>query len=99
MLRSWVIGLGVAVLVLTLVLWAGGHRVGALAPLMVWAAILVGGVVFERAAYKPELSHPPGAGWVRTEEKSVDAQGLVTVWFNQATGERAYVRSRAGGPD
>jgi hypothetical protein len=88
--------LGVALLILALLLWASGCRVGALVPLMIWGTILVGAVVFERTADKPELNHPPGPGWVRTEERSVDAQGLVTVWFNPATGERAYVRSRAG---
>jgi hypothetical protein len=96
MLRRSLIGLSAAFLVLALVLWTSGYRVAALVPPMIWGTILLAGLVFERATYKRELIRPPGPGWVRTEEKSVDARGVVTVWFNPATGERAYVRAGAG---
>jgi hypothetical protein len=40
------------------------------------------------------LSHPPGPGWEPTGERDRQAEGMVDVWFNPATGERAYVKSR-----
>jgi hypothetical protein len=98
MLRRWVMGFGILLLGLAVLLWLTGCRGGAVAPLFVWGIILAGGIAIERFAYKPELDRPPGPGWVRTEEKSVDARGVVTVWFNPATGERAYVRAPAEGP-
>ena len=64
-----------------------------MAALLAWGIILAGGLAIERFRYKPELERPPGPGFVRTDEKTVDENGVVTVWFNPATGERAYVRS------
>jgi hypothetical protein len=91
-LRGWVIGAGVACLVLAVTLLVSGARACALIPLVVWGVILAGGVVFERFRYKPDLSAPPGAGWERTAEISADERGTVRVWFNPQTGERAYVK-------
>lgn len=95
MLRQWVIGAGLALLALAVLLWLGGHRAGSVIPLLLWGAILAGGVYFERYRYKPELDRPPGPGWEATGERSTDAEGIVTVWYNKATGERAYVRDGA----
>jgi hypothetical protein len=94
-LRRVVLGLGIALLLLAALLFAMGHRHGGVAAVLAWGIILAGGIVFERFRYKPDLDRPPGPGWVRTEEKTVDERGEVTVWFNPSTGERAYVR--AGG--
>jgi hypothetical protein len=93
-LRGWVIGAGMACLALGLVLLLSGARAGGIAALIMWGVILAGGVAFERFRYKPELREPPGAGWERTEEISVDARGTVRVWFNPATGERVYVKEK-----
>ena len=96
MLRHWVIGVGIGLLLLAAALLLTGHRDGGFSALAIWGVILAGGVYCERYVYKPDLSRPPGAGWVRTEEKTVDADGVVTVWFNPTTGERAYIRQPAG---
>jgi hypothetical protein len=93
MLRRAVIGVGIAFLALAALLFVSGHRHGGVGALLVWGIILAGGVAFERFQYKPDLDHPPGPEWVRTDEKSVDERGTVVVWFNPATGERAYVRT------
>jgi hypothetical protein len=79
-------------LTLAVWLWVTGHRVGSVAPLVVWGAILAGGVYFENYRYKAELDRPPGPDWVATGERSTDANGVVAVWYHPATGERAYVR-------
>ncbi len=92
MLRRAVMTLGVALLVLAVLLFLLGHRHGGVGALLVWGIVLAGGIAFERFRYKPELDSPPGPDWVRTEEKTVDERGVVVVWFNPATGERAYVR-------
>jgi hypothetical protein len=94
MLRRWVIGTGLALLALAVFLWLSGHRLCSVAPLLIWGAILAGSVVFERYRYKPELDRPPGPDWVPTGERSTDAKGIVSVWYQPATGERAYVREK-----
>jgi hypothetical protein len=95
MLRRAVMAVGVALLVLAALLFMLGHRHGGVVALVIWGVTLAGGIAFERFRYKPELDSPPGPDWVRTEEKTVDERGVVVVWFNPATGERAYVRARA----
>ena len=75
------------------------HRQTGGFPLTFAAAVLAVGIVAERSRYKPELDRPPGkppgAGWQRTSETTVDEDGrIITVWFNPATGERAYVKSK-----
>ncbi len=66
-----------------------GAWIGVVDGLIVLAALF-----FERSGYKAELSHPPGPGWEPTGERDRQAEGMVDVWFNPATGERAYVKSR-----
>jgi hypothetical protein len=95
MLRRVVLWFGLAILALAALLIISGHRHGGVGALLVWGIILAGGIAFERFRYKPDLDRPPGPGFIRTDEKTVDERGVVTVWFNPTTGERAYVR--AGG--
>lgn len=61
-----------------------------------WAAVCLIGLVFERVKYKAILDAPPGDGWAATQERFVDSRTgrEVTVWYEAATGKRAYV----GGP-
>ena len=70
------------------VLWLGA----VLLPLIVWA-------IFRKGGYKRQpLDAPPGPGWVRTEERFADPSSGETleVWFDPQSGERVYVRARAG---
>ena len=94
MLRRIVLGIGLAMLGAAALLLLSGRGQGGVGGLIVTGALLAGGVAFERFRYKQELDRPPGPGWTRTEEQMVDEEGVVTVWFNPATGERAYVRGK-----
>lgn len=90
----------------TLIVLAGVGLVGAVASMIngfpgafawaVWAVICLVGLVFERVSYKAILDTPPGDGWAATAERFVDSRTgrEVTVWYQAATGKRAYV----GGP-
>jgi hypothetical protein len=59
----------------------------------VWAAIALIALIFERTRYKAILEEPPGEGWSATGEKFIDSRSgrEVTVWYEAATGKRAYV--------
>jgi hypothetical protein len=61
--------------------------------LLIWGAILLGAVVYERFRYKPLEPNRPGPGWERTSERFVDAESgkTVTVYLEPKTGERQYV--------
>ena len=62
----------------------------------VFAALLLIGVLFERLSYKKLVDAPPsGPGWRPTEERFADptSGALVTVYHNDRTGERRYVRT------
>ena len=99
MLRRLVFALGVC---LVLAGWFVLVRVGSPGGwwLVVNGLVIMLGLAFERVRYKQELTAPPaGPGWVLTDERSVDETGVVSVWFNAASGERAYVRSGAPGAD
>ena len=92
MLRRWVFGLGCCLLAAgVLILLIGRSAVGLF--LVINGLIIVLALSFERARYKRELNTPPGPGWVQTGEKSMDETGIVCVWFNPSSGERAYVRA------
>ena len=57
---------------------------------LIWA-------LFRNGGYKRvPLDAPPGPGWQRTEERFVDPSTgeKLEVWFDPASGERAYVRAR-----
>jgi hypothetical protein len=93
MLRSWLIGIGVAAIAfgIVLIMTAG------VPPSLVfvcWGGILVLGIVFERFRYKPLEAVHPGAGWERTTERFIDDETgkPVTVYIQPQTGERKYVQ-------
>jgi len=90
------LAIGVLLTLPAILLWASGHHAGGLIAAFIWGILIAGGIVFERYRYKPELTTPPGPGWIMTDEKTRDERGTVTVWFNPGTGERAYVREPGG---
>ncbi len=94
MLRWALILISGAVLVVVAALVVTGHAEPGAGVGAVWALILFAGLVFERRRYKRVLDQAPGAGWTATDERFVDPlNGTPTqVYFNAATGARAYVR-------
>jgi len=62
-------------------------------PILCVAALFVAGTIFEQVRYRGEKSWRTGGRWrVTPEIFRDDISGvLVTVWFNEATGERRYV--------
>jgi hypothetical protein len=63
-----------------------------LAPFVVW-------LLFRSRGYKRlPLDAPPGPGWTATGESFIDPTSgeALDVWMRPQTGERAYVRKRAG---
>lgn len=90
MLRNVVLALGLAWLAvglrLTLADAAGW-------PMLIFPAIIVAGIVFERVNYRGNASDTTDPNWQPTNERFLDeATGRpITVWFNAATGERRYV--------
>lgn len=93
MLRNLVLVLGGALLV------TGGvtllsAKFGFAAFCLVWGAILVFGIIYERYAYKTIVDKvPDGKGWIRTAERFIDDKSgrTITVFVKSLTGERAYV--------
>jgi hypothetical protein len=61
---------------------------------LITGIILCGGVVFERAAYKPLEKSNDDARFQRTAERFIDPEtkAPVTVYVDPATGERKYVK-------
>ena len=96
MLRNFVVALGGA-LFLTGVMGLFASVWGPSIVLMVWGAILVAGILYERYAYKKIVDVPPtGKGWTRTNERFVDDKSgrTITVYVKPITGERAYVAEK-----
>ena len=97
MLRLAVLAVGIVLLVIGIVLASYG-----VIPAL-WCLIMGGlltvGVVLERVFYKPLEPWPPGAGWVRTDERFVDPDSgkMVDVFYHQASGERRYVAQESPG--
>jgi len=62
-------------------------------PTLIAAAVLLAGILFERRRYGAARGRPAGPAWRETTERFVDdASGRpVSVWYNEATGERRYV--------
>ena len=62
-------------------------------PTVLAATVLLAGIVFERRRYGEAQAKPIGSAWRETPERFVDdASGRpVSVWYNEATGERRYV--------
>jgi hypothetical protein len=65
-------------------------------PFLLCAAVLAVGVFYERTLARGGGA-PRGPGWAPTAERFRDTESgaMVTVWFNEKTGERRYVE--AGG--
>jgi hypothetical protein len=62
--------------------------------LIIWGAIFVFGILYERYAYKTIIDvAPAGKGWVRSNERFIDDKSgrTITVYVKPVTGERAYV--------
>jgi hypothetical protein len=97
MLRNFVLTLGAALLLtggITLFSGAFGFAIFCL----VWGAILVFGIVYERYGYKSIVDKvPDGKGWSRTAERFIDDKSgkTITVYVKPFTGERAYVAEPA----
>ncbi len=93
MLRNIILVLGGAMVASgVMALIAGNFAVAAF--LIIWGAIIVFGIIYERYAYRTILDHlPAGNGWTRTPERFVDSKTgrVVTVHVKPLTGERAYV--------
>lgn len=92
MLRSVLVLLSLAALAI------GGFClvVGANPPaytLLIWGAILLAAIIYERFRYKPLAAAAPGSGWERTGERFVDPDSgkTVTVYLQPGSGERQYV--------
>ena len=93
MLRNIVLVLGGTLIATALIAGLTGAW-GFAAFCLVWGAILVFGIVYERVAYKTIVDKvPDGKGWTRTAERFVDPKSgrTVTVYVKPLTGERAYV--------
>jgi uncharacterized membrane protein HdeD (DUF308 family) len=93
MLRNILLALGGTLIAAGLVALIGGSFAPSVVA-MVWGAILVFGILYERYVYKTIVDKPPaGKNWVKTTERFVnDKTGkTVTVYYNTLTGERAYV--------
>ena len=79
------------------VMMALGARAGGAFLMLANGALLFGGAVFEHYKYKNEVDNEPGPGWIRTDERMVQADHVITVWYHPKSGERMYVRSRPEG--
>jgi hypothetical protein len=93
MLRNILLALGGTLIAGGLVALIGGAFAPSLIA-MVWGAILVFGILYERYVYKTVVDKPPaGKNWVKTTERFVDDKTgkTVTVHYNTLSGERAYV--------
>jgi hypothetical protein len=92
MLRKSLIVVGALVALLGAAALAS-HIAGPSVVFVVWGAVFVGLIVFERFRYKRLETARPGPGWERTTERFVDEETgkLVTVFVRPETGERAYV--------
>ena len=62
-------------------------------PTLIFAALVLAGILFERRRYGAAEARPTGGAWRETGERFVDdvSGRPVTVWYNEGTGERRYV--------
>jgi hypothetical protein len=91
-IRLAVAVVGAALLLIGALVMADGAPAGLQA--LILGAVLLGGVVFERAAYKPLETSAPTDRFQRTPERFIDPEthAPVTVFIDPATGERKYVK-------
>jgi hypothetical protein len=94
-LGHWLLGLALAWTALGLALAIAGLP-GLPWVMIVSGLILAAAIYFERHRYKPMEDERPGLGWVPTGERFLDPETneFVTVYFNETTGERRYIRQR-----
>jgi hypothetical protein len=61
--------------------------------MLIFPAIVVGGIVFERFHYRGNATDAAPGDWRPTNERFLDDETgrPVVVWFNPTTGERKYV--------
>lgn len=100
MLRNVVLAAGGGLFV-TGVLGLFAGQWGGAAFCMVWGAICVFAILYERYAYKTIVDAiPAGKGWTRTPERFVDEKSgrTITVYVKPLTGERAYVAEQFNNP-
>ena len=91
MLRNILLALGGTLIAAGLVGLLGGAFAPAIVA-MVWGAILVFGIIYERYVYKSVVAKAPeGKYWMKTTERFVEDGKTVTVYYNTLSGERAYV--------
>lgn len=90
-LHNFTLGIGIFALIAGVIAIAVGSPPGFVA--IIWGALIVIGIVFERFRYKSLANKPPPGNWVRTTERFVDDETgkPVTVWVDPATGARSYV--------
>ena len=68
-------------------------------PVCFFLALILIWFLFRQNGYKRHpLDAPPGRDWSLTGERFLDPQSgeMLEVWYCPRTGERAYVRARAG---
>ena len=91
MLRNILLALGATMIAVGFIALLGGSLAAPLIA-MIWGAVLVFGILYERYVYKTIVAKPPtGKNWVKTTERFIDAGRTVTVYYNTLSGERAYV--------
>ncbi len=93
MLRNLVLTAGGALLITGIFGLLMGHVVGG-ATAIVWGAMMVFGIVYERYVYKTVVAKAPtGKHWVQTPERFIDKKTgkTVVVYYNGMSGERVYV--------
>jgi hypothetical protein len=90
MIRSVLVGLCAAWIAVGL--WGVTHD-WTTWPLLVFPALLLAAIIFERVHYRGNATDAAAGDWRPTGERFLDeASGKpVVVWFNPTTGERRYV--------
>jgi hypothetical protein len=93
-LRNAVIAISAGLLAIALFCFVTGATAPGMISLILWPAFILAAVLFERRRYKAPLDEPPGEGWEATAETFIDPGSgeALRVYFNPATGKRAYVR-------
>lgn len=90
--RLWAVAAGGAIVIVGLLVWnaGGGPMVGVFGALLMLTAAL-------EPIYGRANGRPTSSGFQPTDERFVDPDSgeLVTVWFDQSTGERRYVADGA----
>jgi hypothetical protein len=95
MLRAVVIAVSAVLLAIAIGCFVLGRAAPGLITLVIWPAVILAAVLFERNRYKAPLDQPPGPDWQATPEKFTDpgTGEALTVYFQPSTGRRAYVRA------